>query len=80
MASAGSKEIIRLKLVLEREPGLRYSSILQKTKRYGRSSVKIQEKGTSLEIEITAKDIVALRASANSIIRDLQAISATKIK
>ena len=75
-----SPKTIMLKLVLDREPALNYSTILQKTKRYERSSFKIHEDGKNLVIEITANDLTALRASANSVMRDLQVIGATKAK
>ena len=41
-----------------------------------RSSTKARESGGTLRITITAKDIIALRASMNSIMRDLQVIAA----
>ena len=37
-----------------------------------RASAKIRKKEKSLEIEITAKDVVALRATANAYLRALQ--------
>jgi tRNA threonylcarbamoyladenosine modification (KEOPS) complex Pcc1 subunit len=78
-AETGPKKAIQLKLILEREHGIKYSSILGKSKRHARSAIKVQDKGEDLIIEITAKDLTALRASANSVLRDLQVIAATKI-
>ena len=69
---------IRLTLALKKEPKLKYSSILNKSAKHGRSAVKIQDKKDTLLIEITASDSTALRASINAILRDLQVIEATK--
>lgn len=79
MAIASHAKGISLKIILEKEPNLRYTRIFGKNKGHGRSTVKIKENGKRLIIEIAAKDATALRASANSILRDLQVIEATKL-
>ena len=78
MAKPRAGRVIKLTLVLSKEPKLKYSSILHKNMKHGRSDVKVQEKKDSLTIEITATDSTALRASINTILRGLQVIEATK--
>jgi tRNA threonylcarbamoyladenosine modification (KEOPS) complex Pcc1 subunit len=51
-----------------------YVKVLGIQREQKRSGIGITEKKECLEISITAKDITALRASMNSIIRDLQVI------
>jgi tRNA threonylcarbamoyladenosine modification (KEOPS) complex Pcc1 subunit len=80
MAKDSHTKKISLKIVLDKEPKLNYSKILGKNLGHSRSAIKITESKSALTIEITAKDATALRASANSILRDLQVIEATKIQ
>ncbi len=54
-----------------------YITILGNQREQKRSGVSIAEREGSLEISITAKDITALRASMNSIMRDIQAVEGT---
>lgn len=80
MAQARQTNKIGLKITLEKEKDLNYTKILGKNIGHSRSTIKIKEGKTELIIEIYANDATALRASANSILRDLQVIEATKIK
>lgn len=69
-----------LKLEIKKDPHTRYLKILNKTTMRGRSVLKIKEHGDLVIIEIMAKDATSLRASTNSILRDLQVIGATEPK
>ena len=79
MAKASSSKSLHLKLVIAKEPSLNYIRILGKNTKHSRSSVKLKEDESTLTIEIVSKDTTSMRASANSILRDLQVIDATKI-
>lgn len=79
MAIASQANKISLKIILAKEPKINYARMLGKNAKHDRSAVKIKEGSKELVIEITAKDATALRASANSILRDLQVIEATKL-
>jgi len=79
MAIARQAKGLSLKIFIDKEPKLHYARILGKNIGHSRSTVKIKEEGSKLIIEITAKDTTALRATTNSILRDLQVIDATKI-
>ncbi len=68
---------IRLKLTIKKGTPLNYSRILGASKIHKRSSTKLKESEENLIIEISATDIAALRASSNSILRDIQVIEAT---
>ena len=74
------KSTAYLKLVLKKETNLNYSKILGASKSHKRSSTKLKESKGSLTIEISAMDLAALRASANSILRDMQVIESTNIE
>ncbi len=63
-----------LKLIVGKQHGLNYTKIIGKNTTHSRSTIKMQEDKRNLTIEITAKDATALRASTNSILRDLQTI------
>lgn len=80
MAKAASQESVYLKLVMPKDDTINYSKILGKKSTHKRSTIKIKEDKKLLAIEIESNDITALRASANSILRNLQVIKATKIK
>ncbi|MCL4373679.1 MAG: CTAG/PCC1 family protein [Candidatus Marsarchaeota archaeon] len=58
--------------------GKNYSKILalKNNSRYKRSTMKSATKGGSLIVRIDASDITALRATVNSVLRDLQVASA----
>lgn len=80
MTAASKKQNLHtlfMKLEIKKDPQTRYLKILNKTTTRGRSLLKIKERGGLLTIEITANDATALRASANSILRDIQVIGAT---
>jgi tRNA threonylcarbamoyladenosine modification (KEOPS) complex Pcc1 subunit len=68
----------RAEITLHKENGAEYRKILALSEGGGRtrSSTKATESSGTLTITITASDIVALRASINSIMRDLQVIAA----
>jgi tRNA threonylcarbamoyladenosine modification (KEOPS) complex Pcc1 subunit len=66
-------------LKLNKEEKLNYKKILGNNTKHNRSSVEFKESEKELIIKITAKDATALRASTNSILRDLQVIESTKI-
>ena len=53
---------------------LNYKKILGDSREHKRSGIKISETPVSLKIEISAKDATAMRASMNSIMRDIQVI------
>lgn len=65
-----------LTIVISKEENLNYSRILNRKMRYPRSDLAIKETKDTLKITITAKDATALRASSNSVLRDLQVIEA----
>lgn len=64
-------------IVIPKNSEVNYRKILDvKSKTtYKRSMVEIKETGKNLVIRISANDLVALRASINSILRDIQVIS-----
>jgi tRNA threonylcarbamoyladenosine modification (KEOPS) complex Pcc1 subunit len=70
---------LHLKLVVEKEPHLKYTKILSASKKRDRSTTTIKETKTTLVVEITSKDSIAMRATINSILRDLQVIKSTKL-
>jgi len=74
------KDSFQLTLILNKESGLNYKSLLNTETRHERSKITINEKGKNIIVEITASDATALRASANSILRNLQVIESTNIK
>ena len=53
---------------------IKYIGILEKYKTYKRSEVIIKENENVLEILINAKDLNALKASTNGILREIQLI------
>ncbi len=79
MPNSPAKDQLKLELILKKEPRLRYTRILSTKNRQGRSAVTINETKNSIIIKIKAPDATALRASANSILRDLQVIEATDL-
>lgn len=77
MPSANSN--IALTLILNKTEKLNYSRILGKRSvKHDRSSTVLKETPSKLTITIKASDATALRASANSVLRDLQIIESTK--
>ena len=65
-------------ITIQKNPSTDYKKILALSSGgvRARSSTKASEIGGTLRITITAKDMIALRASMNSIMRDLQVIAA----
>jgi tRNA threonylcarbamoyladenosine modification (KEOPS) complex Pcc1 subunit len=74
------KKSLHLTIIVEKEKGLYYAKIINKQTKRSRGDVSIKENKQKLTIQINASDATALRASANSILRDLQVIEATNIK
>lgn len=79
MAGLGKASGINLVIVLGKAEKLNYSKILGKSIKHNRSAITVKETKEKLTITIKAKDATALRASANSILRDLQIIESTKL-
>ena len=77
MAKSGSTNL-QFKLIIKKEPGLKYTKVLSGAT-HNRSTISMIESKDTLTIEIKAKDATALRASTNSILRDLQVIEATRL-
>lgn len=71
---------LSLEITLPKDGSISYTKILGKFPIQKRSTIIIKESKTTLIISIKAKDATALRASTNSILRDLQVIEATKLK
>jgi tRNA threonylcarbamoyladenosine modification (KEOPS) complex Pcc1 subunit len=65
-------------ITINKHPKINYKKVLAlpSTRAYARSSTEIKEDKGRLKIVIKAEDITALRASINSIMRDLQVIAA----
>lgn len=79
MPKAEKSENLQIRITINKPPKSKsYSKILGKSKGHGRSRVEIKESKKILDILITAKDTTALRAQANSVLRDLQVIEATQ--
>lgn len=74
------KNSFYLKLVLPKDDAISYSKILGSNRRHKRSNTAIKEDAKALIIEINAMDLAALRASFNSISRNVQVIKSTKVK
>ena len=74
------------KIKISKQKGIAYKKIIGIDKSYKRSKVKISENKNCVYIYIDAKDITALRASTNAILRGFQVIGTlqqfrkTKIK
>jgi tRNA threonylcarbamoyladenosine modification (KEOPS) complex Pcc1 subunit len=79
MVASSTKSKLQLKLILKKEQKLNYTRILTKSLRHKRSNISIKETKDKLIIKIKAEDATALRASINTLIRDLQVIEATKL-
>jgi hypothetical protein len=79
MPKSKAKGQFKLKLILKKEPKLKYKKLLNTRTKQGRSTVCIIETKENIIIEINAADATALRASTNSLLRDLQVIESTRI-
>ncbi|HVC57944.1 MAG TPA: KEOPS complex subunit Pcc1 [Candidatus Acidoferrales bacterium] len=67
--SGGSRFAATIRIT--KAKGISYGAALGDMSPHERSSVKIKETATQLQIEITAKDAAALRATLNSALKDL---------
>jgi tRNA threonylcarbamoyladenosine modification (KEOPS) complex Pcc1 subunit len=63
-------------ITLKTSEAAKYAAALQGGK-YKRSTIKITHNASGAAIEILASDATALRASANSVLRDLQVAEAS---
>jgi Transcription factor Pcc1 len=79
MPKSAANGHFKLKLILKREPKLKYTKLLSARTKQGRSTIHITQTKQSIIIEINAHDATALRASTNSLLRDLQVIESTRI-
>jgi tRNA threonylcarbamoyladenosine modification (KEOPS) complex Pcc1 subunit len=68
-------------IVYKKDSALNYTRILAacSTGTYKRSTITTSETDKELRFEIRARDVVALMASTNSILRRLQVIEATNL-
>jgi tRNA threonylcarbamoyladenosine modification (KEOPS) complex Pcc1 subunit len=75
-------EKVSTTIVYRKDSGLDYSKVLAScgAQAYKRSSVHVREDGSELRFDVAARDVTALMASVNSILRRLQVIEATKIR
>lgn len=78
--SSGTPETkITATITYRKEPGITYARIFSaQGGKHERSSVSMKETADLLTFEIRANDVAAMAASANSILRALQIIEATK--
>ena len=61
-------------LKIAKRRGLRYKSIIGAQRSYKRSKVLIKESDSEIEIRVTALDPGALKASINSVLKDIETI------
>ncbi len=61
-------------IIIQKRAKMSYKKILGEIKEHKRSGINISETDSELKITIETKDITALRASLNAIIRDVQVI------
>ncbi len=61
---------------IAKKSGLRYLVLMSGRPRSKRSTIKIREAGGAVSISINAKDLAALHASINSVMRDIKVIHA----
>lgn len=52
-------------------PGMSYGKLLSKGREYNRSSISMRESASAVDFTIEARDATALRASVNSVLRDI---------
>lgn len=60
-------------VLLKKEPAL-YTKIIGKARQYERSDMQVKESKNRITISITANDLAAMKASINSVMRDLQTL------
>ena len=68
----------KIQIVIPKKSKAKYTEILERYKRYRRSSIRLSENSEELIIIIEAKDLNALKASTNGIIREIQIIDRIK--
>ena len=61
-------------LTIGKSANIDYRKILGNMREHKRSTISIKETGTALSITIKTRDITALRASVNAIMRDIQVV------
>jgi tRNA threonylcarbamoyladenosine modification (KEOPS) complex Pcc1 subunit len=66
------------KIVLPKMTKSSYRVLLGVQRKQKRSSIKIKEGASRVIVEVEADDATALRASLNTLIRDIQVIEAAK--
>ncbi|EET89703.1 MAG: hypothetical protein LVQ97_02090 [Candidatus Micrarchaeales archaeon] len=64
------------KIKINKQKGITYKKIIGIGKSYKRSKIKMSENKNCVYVYIDAKDITALRASANAVLREFQVIEA----
>lgn len=62
--------------VRKRAPGLDYGRLLSGSRDYKRSSMRLKESKESVNLTVEADDATALRATLNSVLRDIKVIEA----
>lgn len=79
--SSTKRRTSELTMLYCKEQGLDYKRILgsQSGRKYKRSSVSFRETRSELRIDICANDLAAMSASINAVLRELQAIEATRL-
>lgn len=65
----------RSTIVIPKTEKVSYKRILGASREYKRSSISIKEKTDRLTITVTARDMASLRASINSVTRDVQVVN-----
>jgi tRNA threonylcarbamoyladenosine modification (KEOPS) complex Pcc1 subunit len=82
--SSGKQEIekARSTIVYRKDSALNYTRILAScsAQAYKRSAITINETDRELRFEVRARDVTALMASVNSILRRLQVVESTKMQ
>jgi len=72
-----TKPVYRANLNISKATQMSYKKALGNIRNYKRSKITIHESKRSLELRIIARDLAALRASINSITKDIQTIEST---
>ncbi len=65
---------ISASVTIQKRKGLNYTGMLVQTGKYKRSRMSVSDLGKTLKVVVTATDTTALRASLNSLLRDLQVV------
>lgn len=67
------------KILIKKGSDTSYKRIIGSIKEHSRSKISIKETAKELQINIETDDITALRASINTVIRDIQVIDAASM-